>query len=138
MTEPSKRAVVLIANPMLRKGLSLLLTDMQFSVIASSSVSGLEEQIVTPGGAPDLMMLSCKLDAKSKLEHQDDIQYVYTLRERYSRRFPVMILNQDGQVLDEPVTADNMIIVPEQIKPSKLREKIKHYTACLNTTNDIH
>lgn len=133
MSSSSKIAVLLFNDALIGKGLELLLNDMQLTVISAHTIDELNKQITTATDIPDLLICPLLLS-----DNQPAIYIVRELRQRFAKSIPAILLSEES-TLTEPLFTDNhLTVVPEQIKPALLREKIIDSMTCSEKEIHIH
>jgi len=133
MTSSSKIAVLLFNDALIGNGLELLLNDMQLSVISAHTVDELNQQITSATEIPDLILCPLLL-----AENQPAIYVVRDLRKRFDRSIPAILLSEESTIIESLFTDKCLTILPEQIKPSLLREKINQSMTCPEKEIHLH
>ena len=124
MPDNLKTALLLNTDPMVRKGLELLLTDMHFKVISSGIAADLKSKLTNDSIKPDILIFPLLL------EDEPSIYFIRSLRKHYQRKIPAIILNHDAPMHKLFMTDENIIVLPDQVKPATLRERISESIAC--------
>jgi len=133
MSTSSKIAVLLFNDALIGKGLELLLNDMQLSVISAHSVDELNQKITSTTEIPDLILCPLLL-----ADNRPAIYVVRDLRKRFSRTIPAILLSEESTIVEPLFTDKYLTILPEQIKPSLLREKINQSMTCSEKEINLH
>ena len=133
MSTSSKIAVLLFNDALIGKGLELLLNDMQLIVISAHSVDELNQQITSTTEIPDLILCPLLL-----ADSRPAIYVVRDLRKRFGRSIPAILLSEESTILEPLFTDKYLTILPEQIKPALLRDKISHSMTCPEKEIHIH
>ena len=119
MDNEPQTVILLISDSLFREGLKLLLEDMHFSVSSSGSYLELEKLLHTYTVTPVLLIFPMILD-----NGKPAIEFVRELRDRFNNCIPVILLRTDNSVNHPKVTDPDLTVLPEQIKPKALRQKI--------------
>lgn len=127
MTNATKVALLLMTDPMIREGLKLLLTDMHFNVISTNSVTDLEKQLTTTNSTPDLILFPLLLDDKLTDTEEPAIYFVRRLRKRFGVSIPAILLDNELHLQNMIFSDNNLVVLPENIQPSKLRQTITQH-----------
>jgi len=125
MTKASKNVVLLIADSMVRKGLELLITGMELNVVSCDSESEVKKKLAENQITPDLLIFPLLLTAD-----KPSIYLVRQLRQQYKDSIPTIILTNDTPMHELLITDSNIIVLPDDVKPSTLRERISESIAC--------
>ena len=133
MHDSSKVAVLLFNDALIGKGLKLLLQDMQLTVISAHTVDELNQQITPATDIPDLLLCPLLLSDK-----QPAIYTVRDLRKRFDLAIPAILLTEESTIIEPFFTDKSLTILPEQIKPSVLREKINEAMTCSEKEIHLH
>ena len=133
MTSSPKIAVLLFNDALIGKGLELLLNDMQLSVISAHSIDELNQQITSATEIPGLLLCPLLLS-----DNQPAIYVVRDLRKRFDLTIPAILLSEESTIVDPLFTDKHLTILPEQIKPAILREKIIEAMTCSEKEIHIH
>ncbi len=133
MSNSSKIAVLLFNDALIGKGLELLLNDMQFNVISAHSVDELIQQITSATEIPDLILCPLLLT-----DSRPAIYVVRDLRKLFYRPIPAILLSEESTIIEPLFTDKYLTILPEQIKPSLLREKINQSMTCSEKEINLH
>jgi len=133
MSSSLKIAILLFNDALIGKGLELLLKDMQFTVISARSVDELNLQITSATEIPDLLLCPLLLSDK-----QPAIYVVRDLRRRFDRTIPTILLSEESTITEPLFTDKNLTILPEQLKPATLREKINESITCPEKEIHLH
>lgn len=119
MDHAPQTVILLISDSLFREGLKLLLEDMHFSVSSSGSYLEIEKLLHTYTVTPALLIFPMILN-----NGKPAIEFVRELRDRFNSCIPVILLRTDNSVNHPKVTDSDLTVLPEQIKPKALRQKI--------------
>ena len=119
MVHTPQTVMLLINDQQFREGLKLLLEDMHFSVFSSGSYLELEKILHTYTVAPALLIFPLILN-----NGKPSLGFVRELRDRFNSCIPAILLRTDITVHQLQMTDPNLTVLPEQIKPKALRQKI--------------
>lgn len=133
MPDSSKIAILLFNDALIGKGLELLLKDMHLTVISARSINELNQQITSVTEIPNLLL--CPLLLADK---QPSIYIVRDLRKRFGQAIPAILLSEEATIVDPFFTDKHLTILPEQLKPATLREKINQSITCSEKEIHLH
>lgn len=119
MDNEPQTVILLISDSLFREGLKLLLEDMHFSVSSSGSYLELEKLLHTCTVTPALLIFPMILN-----NGKPAIEFVREVRDRFNSCIPVILLRTENSVNQPQVTDSDLTVLPEQIKPKALRQKI--------------
>jgi len=119
MDNEPQTVILLISDSLFREGLKLLLEDMHFSVSSSGSYLELEKLLHTYTVTPALLIFPMILN-----NGKPAIEFVRELRDRFNSCIPVILLRTDSSAKQPKVTDPDLTVLPEQVKPKALRQKI--------------
>ena len=119
MSHTQQTVILLIADPMFREGLKLLLEDMHFSVTPAGTYDELEKVLVTHVSAPALMIFPLKLN-----NGNPGIEYVRELRDRFNTCIPAILLSSENTMPQVKLTDAALLVLSEQTKANVFRHKI--------------
>lgn len=119
MPDSLKTAVLFNTDPMIRKGLEILLSDLHISVISAGNITDLSNMLAATSVTPDLLIFPLLLD-----NQKPSISFIRALRQQYGHSVPAIILNEDTPMHELLLSDSNLIVLPDLIKPTTLREKI--------------
>ena len=119
MNTTSHTVILMMSDPMFREGLRLLLSDMGFEVVSISSYMALEDILQANIVTPELLVLPQPLDINTST-----IDLVRALREKFNRCIPTTIISAENYLFDSHMEDEDIVILPEQIKPKDLRLQI--------------
>ncbi|MCK5335384.1 MAG: hypothetical protein KAQ67_04445 [Gammaproteobacteria bacterium] len=125
MPNASKNVALLIKDSMLRKGLELLITDMDINVVSCSNEPELEQKLSETQIIPDLLIFPLLTES-----NKPTIELIRDLRQQYKYSIPTIILSNETPAHEELITDNNIIVLPDEVKPSALRKKISESIAC--------
>ena len=125
MPNASKNVALLIKDSMLRKGLELLITDMDINVVSCSNEPELEQKLSETQIIPDLLIFPLLTES-----NKPTIELIRDLRQQYKYSIPTIILSDETPAHEELITDNNIIVLPDEVKPSALRKKISESIAC--------
>lgn len=124
MSDTTQIVALVISDAMVRKGLELLLADLNFSVISTSTITDLKQELSTAAVIPDLFLFSMMLE-----NDEPAISTIRALRQLYNVTVPAILLSNDLALHELLFTDNKLTVLPESIKPSVLREKISQSIA---------
>jgi DNA-binding response OmpR family regulator len=122
MSHDDKTAILMMSDPMVLKGLQLLLEDMGFRVIASRHAGELIALASKQTRRPELIILSFEIEngkAGDALIHQ--------LRDIFQQVIPVIQLSPENGTSPTRHVEENVLVLSDQIKPKELRNKINAF-----------
>ena len=132
-SESKKRkqhVIVMNSDPLVLKGLALLLKDMDFEVSAVSNDRELEALNKTPTNCPDLLIFQYLVENGTP-----GISFANRLRGTFAKHIPTILLDSLNSPPDtNPCDAGTMVL-SECIKPRVLRQKIGAILACCEKEN---
>ena len=124
MPENVKTALLLNTDPMVRKGMELLLTDMHFNVISSSDTNDLKNKLSNTSIKPDILIFPLLIG------NAPSIYFIRSLRKNYQQKIPAIILNNGVPMHKLFMSDENITVLEDQVKPATLREKISESITC--------
>ena len=110
---------------MIRKGLELLITDMDLNTVSCSNESELEKKLSETQITPDLLIFPLLLTS-----NKPSILLIRELRQQYNHSIPAIIFSNDTPMHELLITDRNILVLPDETKPSILRERISESIAC--------
>jgi len=125
MPDSSKVALLLVTDELIRKGLELLLRDMGITVISAGSISELDHRLSLITAPPNLLLFQLITSDNSPA-----IYLVRKLRKRFNHCTPTILLDNESAMHELLFTDKYLKILPDQIKPAVLREKIIESITC--------
>ena len=125
MPNASKNVALLIKDSMLRKGLELLIMDMDINVVSCSNEPELEQKLSETQIIPDLLIFPLLTESNKPTN-----ELIRDLRQQYKYSIPTIILSDETPAHEELITDNNIIVLPDEVKPSALRKKISESIAC--------
>lgn len=129
MPDPHRLAILLVADSMVRKGLELLLADMQIDVLSSGNLDELEKRLAARGARPDLVVLPRSLERVATPRQRDAVAWVRRLRARFAARIPAILLCPEPCAVDgRPAEAD-LELVPDEVGPAQMRAAVRRCLA---------
>lgn len=118
MHQATQSTILLLSDPLVCEGMRLMLEDMQFTVISANNPTELKNNIATHSTCPELLIFSLMLNNKPSIE------LVRNLRHQFDAVIPAILLSGDNQTHPLLITDNNITVLPEQIKPQALRQRI--------------
>ena len=123
MDQAPQTAILLISDSLFREGLKLLLEDMHFVVSSSGSYLEIEKLLYTFKVAPSLLIFPLILS-----NGKPAFEFVRKMRNRFESCIPIILLKPDNTVYQSQLTDTDLIVLPEQVRPKVLRQKINEIT----------
>ena len=111
--------MVMDPDPQVLKGLTLLLEDMQFTVISSHHPQQLTDPGIAQADCPDLLILPYELD-----DGTTGMALAAELRARYKYSIPAILLAHNNDMSHTRFITGDISVLSAQIKPKDLRNTI--------------
>lgn len=120
MQHTQQTVILMIEDLMVREGLKLLLEGLQLTVMSAGTQHDLEKVLSAHAATPALIIFPLILN-----NGKPATDFVMELRDRFKICIPAILLGVESGMVEIQPKDIALYVLPEQIKPKVLREKIK-------------
>lgn len=126
MQHESEIIILLIDDELVCNGLTLLLEDMSFHVISAGTYLELQQLLKVNVTTPCLIISN---------NEQTTSEIIQGIRKRFNETIPAILFYTDTPSDINLITDSALALLPAQIKPKDLRQKINEMTQPIKINN---